>query len=185
MHSLNFSFCLLCAAAFTLVSCSPKLTPVKTEQAKIISNVTIGEGLDVAVPGQWASSSVNKLTNQYFIKSQDSSLVSISVNPITKYPFYSEGMADSTFVNELFLWESGHFAEQGFLINIVNKDLKRGFILWDITKNEKTVKMLYGKKRMEAIAVNFLESKTYSPSAQNELLMEVFTNYSAKVLPPK
>lgn len=185
MRLINFSFCLLCAAAFSLVSCSPKLTPVKTEQAKIISNVTIGDGVDVAVPGQWTSSSVNKLTNQYFIRSQDSSLVSISVNPITKYPFYAEGMADSTFVNELYLWESGHFVDQGYTVNVVNKDLKNGYILWDLTKNEKTVKMLYGKKSREAISVNFLESKSYSPSAQNELLMEVFSNYNSKALPPK
>lgn len=183
MHLLKISFYLLSAAVFA--SCSAKLTPVKVEQAKFTSNITIGEGIAVDVPGQWTSSSVNKLTNQYFIRSQDSSLISVSVNPITKYPFYSEGIADSTFVNELFSWESGHFADQGFLVNVVNKDLKRGFILWDITKNKKTVKMLYGKKGREAISVNFLESRSYSPSAQNELLMEVFSNYIPKVLPPK
>lgn len=145
---------------------------------EVTSNMQVGEHIFLEIPGSWHSSSVNRLSNQYFLRDQDSSLVSVSVNPVEKFPFYQEMMPDSSFISGVYDWESQHFKSQAYEVALIELNATKHYVLWDMSKESKQVKMLYGIKGKEAISVNYLEMRGQGSSDERrKFLIRVFENF--------
>lgn len=162
------------ALMLTIYSCKVSQKVVKLEPKSPQSSISVGDSMSILVPGIWKTSSVNNLSNQYFIRNEDSSLVSISINSIEKYPFHVSKMEDSTFVNQLYNWESSHFKDQGFRIEVMEENYKKGYVMWKMDRGEQNIWMLYGKKAEKAWAINFLEAGLNSSIDRGKLLKQVF-----------
>lgn len=138
------------------------------------SFVKVGENDTMKIPGQWNLSSKNILTNQYFFKNQDSIVISLSKNPVSKFPFHRIAMEDSLFVNEYYRWESDHYKEQGYIVKKIDDSKLKDYVVWTIEDKSLKVSLLYGVKKDKAYGLSMIDPRQLSLKQQTAFLIQVF-----------
>jgi len=171
-----FSFLIGFVSIVIMQSCS---TAKKSGEVNNQNNVketfaAIGDNDTMKLPGMWVLSSTNKLTNQYFYRNADSIVISLTKNPLKKFPFYKVAMEDSLFVEDYYIWESDHYKEMGYAVNKIDASKNRDYIVWTVDDKQNKVSLLYGVKNGKAYGLSMIEPKNLKIKSQIAFLIQVF-----------
>ncbi|HOY12241.1 MAG TPA: hypothetical protein PLY70_03835 [Saprospiraceae bacterium] len=178
MRNNNYLGCLLiCLVSIAMMqSCTTtKKSGMAPTQSKVKETFAlIGENDTMKLPGLWVYSSANKLTNQYFYRNADSIVISLTKNPVKKFPFYKVAMDDSLFVEDYYKWESDHYKEMGYAVNKIDASKNRDYIVWTVDDKQNKVSLLYGVKNDKAYGLSMIEPKNLKIKSQIAFLIQVF-----------
>lgn len=171
----------------TLVSCS---TSKKTSSLNNVSvrntEAKLDNGSVVLIPGEWTFKSQNKITHQSYYTNKDSVMISVSRNPMEKYPFHKVGMTDTTFVDAFFEWESNYYKTRKYETAKVEIGSQSEYIIWSV-KGEDDVNalLLYTAKNPDALNFSVLEPKNLTLTQQKGFLIQMYKDNIKEAQKPK
>lgn len=135
---------------------------------------------NISIPGKWTKTSFNQVSKQHFFTNADSITLSVSKNPIDKYPFFKPGLSGQQLVSEFVKWDSEYWEQQGLKIKVLKDESENGFIAWQATINKEydvNTIFVYGYKNGFAYGFS-VSSKLWPEEKMQEFLIQLFKNNS-------
>jgi hypothetical protein len=161
--------------AVAILACkAPKPSVVNSQKIKQNTSITFNDGIELSLPGDWQVSSENKLTNQKFFRNKDSVLLALSVNPMSKYSFYSIGMQDTVFTSAFYMWESGHYTKSGYDVKIIERQYNGQYIIFSAKKDDINATLLYGGKKNKGYSLIILDPRKLTLNQQKSFLIQMY-----------
>lgn len=171
ISSLFFLFVLI-----TFVACSTtKKTGAFTSATITNTEAKLDNGSVILIPGEWTLKSQNKITHQSYYTNKDSIVISISRNPMAKYPFHKVGMTDTTFLDAFYEWESNYYKSRKYEVNKMEIGPQSDYIIWSVKgEDEVNALLLYAAKDPDALNLSVLEPKNLTLTQQKGFLIQLY-----------
>lgn len=131
------------------------------------------------LPGKWEKSRYSQVSGQQFFHNQDSIVVAVAFNRYDSYEFNQNGsLKGFGFIQGFYEWESKHFDNQGFTIQILESDREKNYIIYRVYGPKDDVYFLIAEKNGNVGNFSTISAEKWTENEKIAFLKTLFQEFT-------